>query len=293
MGRAEQSDRFVVIKRKFGYLEPYRGAAPDASQILHERGFVVLPEVYSASEVAELADDIERVFRECPRDARPSTESTPGDDLFRYEMLNRSAVCQRAVARPAVLEVIEPLLGEDCHVIANTAWRNPVGQEGSHGGQMWHIDAGPHVPRPPGIAWPDEVPYPVFAVATHVLLTDSRLEDGPTGVIPGSHRSGQHPPFDALLDESLSYEGQRCVPALGRAGDVVLFVSDIWHRRMPTLAGEQGRFFLQVHYGRRDIAQRLRTASEGGQLSKEAIERAKTERERTVIGLHAPQFYDG
>lgn len=24
-----------------------------------------------------------------------------------------------------ILEVIEPLLGGDCHVIANTAWRNP------------------------------------------------------------------------------------------------------------------------------------------------------------------------
>ena len=81
-----------MIKRKFGYLETYRGAAPAASQMLHERGFVVLPQVYSDTEVAELAGDIERVFRECPRDGRPSTESTPGDDLFRYEMLNRSAV---------------------------------------------------------------------------------------------------------------------------------------------------------------------------------------------------------
>jgi ectoine hydroxylase-related dioxygenase (phytanoyl-CoA dioxygenase family) len=282
-----------VIKRRFGYLEPHRGPAPEAARVLHERGVVVLPDVLSAAEVTELTGDIERVFREHPRDARPSTEKTPAEDLFRYEMLNRSAVCQRAVCHPRVLEVVEPLLGEDCHVIANTAWRNPVGQEGAHGGQMWHIDAGPHVPRPPGTAWPGDVPYPVFAVGTHFLLKDCRLEDGPTGVIPGSHRSGQHPPFDALLDEALSYEGERCVPALGRAGDVVLFVSDVWHRRMPTLPGEHGRFFLQVHYGRRDIAQRLRPTSEASQLSDEAVARATTERERTVIGLHAAQFYDG
>jgi len=282
-----------VIKRKFGYLEPHRGPVPDATRELHERGFVVLRQVFSGSEVEELAGDVGRVFRDYPRDARPSVESTPADDLYRYEMLNRSALCQRAVCRPAVLEVVEPLLGEDCHVIANTAWRNPVGQEGAHGGQMWHIDAGPHVPRPPGTPWPDDVPYPVFAVATHFLLTDSRLEDGPTGVIPGSHRSGQHPPFDALRDESLRHEGESCVPALGQAGDVVLFVSDVWHRRMPTLSGERGRLFLQVHYGRREIAQRLRPATAGGQVSDEAVERATTDRERTVIGLHAPLFYDG
>jgi len=282
-----------VILRKFGYLESRRGEVPEAARELHERGVVVLPQVLSGAEVTELEADIERVFREYPRDARPSSESAATEDLFRYEMLNRSAVCQRTVSHPDVLEVIEPLLGQDCHVIANTAWRNPVGQKGSHGGQMWHIDAGPHVPRPPGTAWPDEVPYPVFAVGTHFLLKDSRLEDGPTGVIPGSHRSGQHPPFDALLDESLTWEGKGCVPALGRAGDVVLFVSDVWHRRLPTLPGEHGRSFLQVHYGRRDIAQRLRPTSEASQLSDEAVARATSERERTVIGLHAPQFYDG
>ena len=48
--------------------------------------------------------------------------------MFRYAMLNRSAAAQRVVAHPRLLSVIEPLLGEDCHVIANTAWRNPAGQ---------------------------------------------------------------------------------------------------------------------------------------------------------------------
>ena len=185
------------------------------------------------------------------------------------------------------------MLGEDCHGIANTAWRNPIGQAEKHGSRMWHIDAGPHVPRPPGTVWPDEIPYPVFAVAAHVLLMDSRLEDGPTGVIPGSHRSGQHPPFGSVTDESLDYQGQGCVPVLGSAGDVALFVSDVWHHRMPIHDGEHGRFFLQVHYGRRDIAQRLRTTSESNQLSKAAAARATTRRERTIIGLHDPQFYDG
>jgi hypothetical protein len=62
---------------------------------------------------------------------------------------------------------------------------------------------------------------------------------------------------------------------------------------MPTLPGDRGRFFLQVHYGRRDIAQRLLTTAEANQLSPEAIARAGSARERKVIGLHRPMFYDG
>jgi ectoine hydroxylase-related dioxygenase (phytanoyl-CoA dioxygenase family) len=281
-----------MIERKLGYLVPRADDVPEESRLLHERGYVVLPQVLSGSGLEELVRDVERVFDEYPPDRRRSSEASPSEDMFRYEMLNRSAAAQRAICNERVLAVIEPLLGADCHVIANTAWRNPIDQEGAHGGQVWHIDAGPHVPRPAGTGWPDEIPYPVFAIGSHFLLMDSRIEDGPTGVIPGSHRSGQHPPFESLRDETLRFDGQGCVPVLGKAGDVALFVSDVWHRRMPTREGEHGRFFLQAHYARRDIAQRLRPTAESHQLSEQAISRAKTARERTVIGLHDQLFYD-
>ena len=184
------------------------------------------------------------------------------------------------------------LLGADCHVIANTAWRNGV-DLAPHGGEGWHIDGGPHVPRPPGTRWPDEIPYPVFAIGAHFFLLDCRLEDGPTGAIPGSHRSGQHPPFRSMMDGDLRCEGEGCVPLLANAGDVALFVSDVWHRRLPTTTGNHGRYFLQVHYARRDIAQRLKPSAESNQLSGEAAARARTRRERRLIGLHSPGFYDG
>jgi hypothetical protein len=61
---------------------------------------------------------------------------------------------------------------------------------------------------------------------------------------------------------------------------------------MPTGPEDQGRFFLQVQYGRRDIAQRLRTTDVVNHLSPEAIARAVTDREKTVVGLHAPGFSD-
>jgi hypothetical protein len=77
------------------------------------------------------------------------------------------------------------------------------------------------------------------------------------------------------------------------AGDVALVVSDVWHRGTPAGPDSRGRFFLQCHYGRRDIAQRLRTTDEANQVSPAAASRAATPRERALIGLHEPFFYDG
>lgn len=211
---------------------------------------------------------------------------------FRYEMLNRSALAQQAIGHPAILSVVEPLLGEDCHIIANTAWRQNT-NDNAHGGRFWHIDAGPHIPRLPDIAWDERIPYPIFAVACHIFLMDCPLESGPTGVIPKSHTSGQAPPLDRSADDTLTWNGTGPVPIIARAGDVSLFVSDAWHRRLPSLDGDPGRFFLQVHYGRRDIAQRIRTTDRVNHLSPDATARAATPRERTLIGLHDARFYDG
>jgi hypothetical protein len=83
------------------------------------------------------------------------------------------------------------------------------------------------------------------------------------------------------------------VPVVAAAGDVGLFVSDVWHRRLPTGPGDPGRYFLQCHYGRRDLAQRLRPTSAVNHLSPDAIATATTKRQKTLIGLHDPFFYDG
>jgi hypothetical protein len=279
-----------MLTRSSGYLTLRSDPCPDSAEHLESDGYVVLDGVFTGEETAALCADVDRVFDEYPPDERGDTpeQSAP----FRYEMLNRSSVVQSAVAHPRILQAVEPLLGEDCHVIANTAWRQRSG-ENEHLGRYWHIDAGPHVPRDAGVPWDTRIPYPVFAVAAHIYLWDCPIEAGPTGLIPRSHTSGQAPPMKRLADDNLEWNGRGVIPIVARAGDVALFVSDIWHRRMPPGPGDPGRMFVQCHYGRRDIAQRIRPTSSVNHLSAEALERAGPPREKTLMGYHPLGFYDG
>ncbi|MYB36707.1 MAG: phytanoyl-CoA dioxygenase family protein [Gammaproteobacteria bacterium] len=278
-----------LLKRVGGYLFPRTEEAPAASAQIEREGYAVLRGAFSARQIAPIRNEIAAVYAEGDGDDRARVQ----DSDFRYEMFNRSPRAQKLVGRREILDVIEPLIGEDCHIIANTCWRNPANTEHRHGGGGWHIDAGPHIPRPEGVEWPDEVPYPVFAIGVHIFLEDCPIECGPTGVIPGSHKSGRPPPPDRRMDETLICNGVSVLPLEAKAGDVALFASDVWHRRLPTGDGDTGRFFLQVHYARRDIAQRIKTTATINHVDDAARTRIRSRRERRLLGLHPPGFYDG
>ncbi len=273
-----------MIKRIVCNLTVRTGPVPEASAQLERDGYAVLRGALDPGWVARLTGELESTFA-----AWPPERGRPDRAEFRYEMMNRSAAAQEAVAHPELLAAIEPLLGEDCHVIANTAWKNPP----EFGGGPWHCDAGPHVPRPEGVPWDERIPYPVFAIGAHLYLRDCPFVCGPTAVIPGSHRSGRLAPFDRINDPTLSYDGRPAVVLEAQAGDIALFVSDAWHRGMPAQPGGTGRLFLQAHYARRDLAQRIRTTRDANQLSSDAQARIRTPRERTLLGMHEPFFYDG
>ena len=278
-----------MLRRVGGYLLPREEAAPAASGQLERDGYALLRGVLSGDEVGAARDEIAAIYDALAPDRRAAVH----DDDFRYEMFNKSPGAQRLIARPEILAVIEPLLGEDCHIIANTCWRNRAGALHRHGGGGWHIDAGPHIPRAAGTVWPEEIPYPVFAIGAHIFLEDCPIECGPTAVIPRSHKSGRPPPVDRRMDELLDCDGVGALPLTAAAGDMAFFASDVWHRRLPTREGDAGRFFLQVHYARRDIAQRIKCTSMVNHIDPDAFGRLESPRERRLLGLHPPGFYDG
>lgn len=274
-------------------VEVHADPKPRGTVQLEQEGHCVLRGVFSDQEIGDLRAEILEVYAKYPPDLRGGIPSKDEAELYRYQLFNRSALCQKAIANERILAVVEPLLGDDCHAINCTAWRNPPGGLENPKSLYWHIDGGPHVPRPKDVDWPDGIPYPIFVIATHIYLEECSSDDGPTAVIPTSHRSGQAPPTDLRFDDDLVYRGRGRVEHIARAGDVGLFVSDVWHRRAQPTTRSRGRFFLQTNYGRRDIAQRILTTEEASQTTEESRARATTERERNLIGLHKYGFYDG
>lgn len=268
-----------------GYDEPHAVA-------LERDGHAMRRQAFSPSTVTALREEIAAVYRDSPPATRKSCLKGRRGEMFRYAMFNRSALCQDIMGRREILDVVEPLLGDDCHVIACTAWRNPADPAHAPMGQEWHVDGGPHVVRPEGVEWPDAIPYPVFVIAVHVYLEPCTIADGPTAALSGSHRSGRLPPHDRRWDLDLTYEGATGLAHVAEAGDLTFFVSDVWHRRLPPQPGGTGRHFLQINYGRREIAQRIYPTDVLGPANEEARARARTERERQLLGIHGQSFYD-
>ncbi|MEZ6194549.1 MAG: phytanoyl-CoA dioxygenase family protein [Planctomycetota bacterium] len=282
------------LRRAFGLFTLHDEPVPPETEQLQREGHALLRGVFAGEELRALREEIEEIYATCPGDRRAGIVDDNAASAFRYQMYNRSARCQEAMGHPRILEVIEPLLGCDCHAINSTAWRNPAGLvDDPEAYYFWHIDGGPYVPRPPGLDWPDAIPYPIFVIGSHIFLEDCRLEDGPTTVVPTSHRSGELPPKALRYEEHLEYRGHGPVSLVAEAGDVAFFVSDVWHRRRLPTADSRGRFFLQTNYGRRDIAQRILTTEEVHHASEDALARATTPRQRTLIGIHPACYYDG
>ena len=245
----------------------------------------MLPGVFEPAEVANLREEVDEIFA-----TMPAERVREDKEEFRYELLNRSAACQQAVAHPRVLEVIEPLLGEDCHVIAQHRVAQPAPTSRVVRGTAMRARTS-RAPRASSGTTASRI-----RCSRSARTSISRTATAPTArrpIVPGSHRSGRLAPVRPHVRRRPHLRR----PRAGRSSKRTRATSRCscpmpGTAVCPATADGRGRYFLQVHYGRRDIAQRIRTTDQVNHLSPEAIERAKTERERTLAGLHDPFFYD-
>lgn len=281
-----------MIRKELHYNRPHLGPVPAGARQMEEDGHHLARAVFTPEQIARLRSEIDAVFRDYAPDWRPGSPTLEHAGMYRYQMFNRSAACQAAIGERGILDLVEPLLGDDCHAISCTAWQNPAGRGQAPDGMQWHVDGGPYIARPEGQEWPAHLAYPIFVITTQIYLADVTLDDGPTAVLPGSHKSGRLPPHERRWDLDLDWHGRRAEVHVARAGDVTFFVSESWHRRMPTTNKCQGRRFLQTAFGRREIAQRVLLTDHHHCVSQAALARATTERQRQLLGIHPPGFYD-
>jgi ectoine hydroxylase-related dioxygenase (phytanoyl-CoA dioxygenase family) len=146
-----------------------------------------------------------------------------------------------------------------------------------------HLD---YLPMPwPDTGVPRDVQVPMFLCTAHFYLSPQSPALCPTHVIPGSHRAGRPPGATEV-----HWSGRLPQPVLCDAGDVLFFRSDLWHSGSDNRTADQVRYLLQVHYGRRQMAQHFAPYLEW--RFNPYVVAACNPRQRRLLGEHPQGAYD-
>ncbi|MCY1284999.1 Phytanoyl-CoA dioxygenase (PhyH) [compost metagenome] len=242
-------------------------------QALHEQGYTLLPGVLDAPRLTALRQLIDQL--------RPIHWDYTGlvDDHFKC-VFNRGPEWLPYLDLPGVIELAEAALGEDCHVIGQTAWRNHPGFVGAE----LHLDhlvmeLPERLLADPGFLLPMQI------CTAHLYLDDIDADLCPTLVIPGSHRAGRKP-----RPGETTWQGRSAEAVLCRAGDALVFRSELWHAGSRNRSADRSRYLLQVHYGRRMVAQKFSPYLDF-RFNPEVLA-ACTPRQRRLLGDHDAAEYD-
>ena len=240
---------------------------------LHRDGFVLLPGVLEPSRIDQARAAIDRLS--------PVGLDYQGlvDDHYKC-VFNRAPFWLQFIDLPGVIELAEAALGSDCHLIGQTAWRS---RPGFVCGEL-HVDY-LVMELPESLLAEPAFQLPMQVCTAHLYLSDIDAALCPTLVIPGSHRAGRKP-----HPGERQWQGREAEPVLCQAGDVLFFRSDLWHAGSRNRSIERSRYLLQVHYGRRMVAQKF-SPYLAWQFNPDVLA-AATSRQRRLLGEHEPSEYD-
>lgn len=205
------------------------------ARAMREEGFVLVSGLLRDEEVTRAREEIDRL--------RPVHWDFTGTTDHYKNVFNRDAYWLRFLDRPPVIDLARACLGEQCHVIGQTAWRSHPG----HRGVGVHLDYLPMEWPEPGVV--EGIDVPMFLCTAHYYFSPQHTALCPTQVVPGSHRAGRRP-----RSGEATWNDRGLQPVLCEAGSVLFFRSDLWHAGSDNTTKDETRYLLQVHYGRREMA---------------------------------------
>lgn len=234
----------------------------------HAHGYIIIRDGLTELQTAALRRDVLALDAEAVRanEGKTMTRKHLKQQKERHIMHKRffersSAMVDLVAAQQpgcAIVDFVQRLIEDGvpgargnalrAHLIHNNAFSVPPGGRGQ--APVWHTDDAPqNVILAPGETLPDSVRLPVLAVTCMCWLSDClRPENGPTFVVPGSHRSGRA--VDPELAERFG------VPACGPAGTVVIVNNQVWHRGAANTSAVP-RITMQMSFGRRMIGHKF------------------------------------
>lgn len=241
-------------------------------QALHQDGFVLMPGVLDARQIADLRHAIDQL--------KPQHWDYSGVIDHYKCVFNRDPFWLPFLDVAGVIELAEAALGDDCHVIGQTAWRCHPGFVGA----PLHLDYLAMALPPTLLADPAfELPMQVFTAQFYLDDIDADLS--PTQVIAGSHKAGRAP-----VKGETQWQGRPAQPVLCQAGDVLILRSELWHAGSDNRTVDRTRYMFQVHYGRRMVAQKFSPYLHW--QFNPVVLAAATPRQRRLLGDHQEAEYD-
>ena len=201
-------------------------------------GVVFLPEFLPRFWCEEMhADLIRALVMKRPRDHRGAMLE------IAHRLFEVSAANLKLFDVEPMVTFAESILSAECHVTHNNSFLSPINGGGI---ASWHQDDAPHFLVTEGEA-PSNIKLPCLLFTANYYLTDvPALENGPFQYVPGSHLFGKACPTDLT---GTPYES-KIVTCLGKAGSVMMFNNQVWHRGAPC-TGATPRAITQTSFGRR------------------------------------------
>jgi ectoine hydroxylase-related dioxygenase (phytanoyl-CoA dioxygenase family) len=203
---------------------------------LDEEGYVVLESRMSEGLLHRLRTRILELFDEEGENA--GHEFRTEEHAHRLaNLVDKGEVFREAIALPDVVALVKHVLGGDCKLSSvNARSADPH----TDVGQPLHVDMG---------AIPDAKGY--WVCNTVWLLDDFTSDNGPTRMIPGSHRWGTRP--QDVLDDPLAPHPQD-VFLIAPAGSIVVMNAHMWHGGTANRSASP-RLAMHAFYCRRDKPQ--------------------------------------
>ena len=234
---------------------------PDEIQFLDREGYLPLPGILSAIEIAALRNRQDELLAAEGGEAGKEVHQEAGTDRL-SDLINKGDVFHIILRQPRVLAAVAHVLQNDFQLSSLNS-RNALPGLGN---QALHTDWGRL-----------EAPGDYQVCNTLWLLDDFLPDNGATRIIPRTHNRTDAP-GDAMPDPAAPHPDQFILQ--GKAGDVVVVNSHLWHGGTTNVSGKSRRV-LHGYFTRRHQPQQLNQQK----FLRPETRQTLSEAERVILGV--------
>lgn len=236
------------------------------SNFFYDNGFVILENAISNEQIQKLKNELYTVHNNAQEKKFNKNNNKQKDfkndrhDVYKCFFEN-SPTTVDIIENSKLSDFAQYVIGDvpdswpnntslTAHVIHNNAFIVPPGGRGQ--APSWHVDDPlQQVIIPNGYTLPPNIRLPVLSGTFMIWLSDcTSPENGPTYVVPKSHRFGK-----VINPKEADRLG---IPACGKAGTAVFINSNLWHRGCSNKSNIP-RETLQITFARRIIGHKFGT----------------------------------